>query len=133
MNKEIIVDGENALLGRVASFAAKKLLLGNRVVILNCDKALMSGNKRNILEDFRTKMRKGGSSQKGPHHSREPRRIVKRAVRGMLPHKQTRGRAAFKMLKCYNKIPEEYKDREMIKGKRKTGAHVSLKELSEGL
>jgi len=45
----MIIDATNLIIGRVASLAAKKVLLGEDIVILNCEKAMMTGNRKEIL------------------------------------------------------------------------------------
>jgi ribosomal protein L13 len=56
-----------------------------------------------------------GSGQKGPHISRTSEKIVKRAIRGMLPdHREGRGKEAFKRIKCYVNVPAEFKDSKKI-------------------
>ena len=45
-----IIDGKNAVLGRLASFAAKEALRGEEIVILNCEQIIITGNKRNNEE-----------------------------------------------------------------------------------
>jgi large subunit ribosomal protein L13 len=112
---EIIIDAENAVLGRLASFAAKKVLLDNKVIIVNAEKALITGNKLNILNDYLFQRRLGHGAQKGPHFYSRPEMIMRRTIRGMLPWKRTRGREAFKNVFCFTGIPEKYKGKEMVK------------------
>lgn len=45
---------------------------------------------------------------RGPFHFRAPSRIFFRTVRGMLPHKTSRGAAAMERLKVFEGIPEPY-------------------------
>ena len=40
-------------------------------------------------------------SDRGPYYPKRPDRIFKRAVRGMLPHKKTRGREALERVRIY--------------------------------
>ena len=110
-----IINGENLVMGRLASFAAKELLKGEEIIVLNCNKVLITGNKKNIEEEFQEKRSKIGSSQKGPKHPRSSERIVKRAIRGMLPnYREGRGREAWKKLMCFNETPREYEGKETI-------------------
>jgi len=52
-----------------------------------------------------------GTRQIGPKVSRTSEKIVKRAIRGMLPdHRVGRGREAFKRIICYVGVPPEFKD-----------------------
>jgi len=58
---------------------------------------------------------------------------LKRAIRGMLPdYRLGRGRDAWKRIRCYNGIPEEYKDQKFVPLKTKTSLkHIELKELKQ--
>lgn len=111
----IIIDGKNTVLGRLASYAAKKSLKGEEVIILNCENVLISGNRKNIEKEFLEKKGRIGSGQRGPKYSKSSEKIVKRTIRGMLPdHREGRGREAFKRIKCYPKIPKEYLESQKI-------------------
>lgn len=129
--EEIIIDATNATLGRLASYSAKQALLGKRVIILNSEKAIITGRKKFIIEKYQTRRRRGGTAMKGPLISKLPEKIVKRAIRGMLNYKEGRGREAFKRILCFKGIPEKYKDKKMLKaGKEKHCIYVGLEEVS---
>ncbi|MFQ5531036.1 MAG: 50S ribosomal protein L13 [Candidatus Nanoarchaeia archaeon] len=126
-----VIDGKNAVLGRLASYAAKEALKGENIVILNCEKVIIIGNKKNIKERFLQSRRRVGSGQKGPKISQNTNKIVKRAIRGMLPtHRHGRGKNAFRKIKCYVGVPKEFEDTKKITaGKEKTGKFLQVKEL----
>ena len=128
----VIIDASNATLGRLASYAAKQALLGNEVVILNSEKAIVTGRKKATIELYKERRKRGGSSQRGPFFPKSPEMMLKRAIRGMLPdYRRGRGRTAFKKIKWYKGIPEEYKDKKLIKaGKEKTADYISTEEIS---
>lgn len=110
-----VIDGKNAVMGRLASYAAKEALKGEEMAIVNCEQIIITGNREFIERDFREKREKIGSGQKGPKVSRNSEKIVKRAIRGMLPdHRLGRGKEAFKRIKCYVGIPPEFKDSKKI-------------------
>src|SRR6266436_5357603 len=44
----------------------------------------------------------------GPFHHRAPSKILFRAIRGMVPHKTSRGAAALERLKLYEGVPPPY-------------------------
>ena len=50
----------------------------------------------------------------GPKYPRRPDDIFRRTVRGMLPYKKSKGRVAFKGLKAYVGVPEEYADADLV-------------------
>ena len=105
----MIIDGKDLLLGRFATHVAKKALLGEEIVIVNCDKIIISGKKENVLAKYKTR-RARGAPLKGPYYPRQSDRFVRRAIRGMLPYKQPKGKAAFKRIMCYSGIPASYQD-----------------------
>lgn len=132
MTHKIIIDATNAILGRLASYAAKQSLLGKEVIIINCDEAVITGSRKNIINHYIEYRTRGGTSLKGPFFPKNPERIVKRTIRGMLSYKQGRGRAAFKRILCYSDAPKEYADAKKIKaGKEKNTNATKLHEVSK--
>lgn len=125
-----IIDGKGAILGRLASYSAKQALKGEEIIILNCGKIKISGNKRKIKENFEIKRKKGGSSQKGPKFSKLNEKIVKRTIRGMLPdHRKGRGKIAYKKIKCYEGVPKEFENSEKIELKKEINKFIEVKDL----
>lgn len=102
----VVIDATNLILGRLASYAAKQALLGEQVSVINCESAVMTGDKKKILARF-IRFRQMGWPTSGPFIHRYPDRIVKRTIRGMLPYKMGRGRDAFKRVRCYLGVPEK--------------------------
>ena len=132
MELKIVVDATGAVLGRVASFAAKQSLLGKEVAVVNCSNALVTGNKKMILDEYKEARARGGSSLKGPFFPKSPERIMKRAIRGMLSYKEGRGNAAFKRIRCHNELPQELSSKQAITlHKPLRVKSMTLKQLSE--
>ena len=105
-----VVDATDQILGRLASVVAKQLLMGERVVILNAEKALISGRRTSIIRAAKQRLerRTRGSKAKGPKHPRRPDGIVRRTVRGMLPWDKPRGHTAYKRLRVFIGVPVDY-------------------------
>ncbi len=97
-NKEIVIDAEGAVLGRLAATVAKKLLNGENVVVINIEKAIITGEPDMIYQKYKHK-RERGDRNKGPFYPKQPDRLFQRVVRGMLPYKQKRGMDALRRLK----------------------------------
>ena len=98
---KIIVNGTDAILGRLGSFVAKELLKGKSVVLINCEKIIVSGKKADFVDKVKRKRKMGrGSSLKGPKYIRQEDRLVKRIIRGMLPWDRMKGRDAYRRLRC---------------------------------
>ena len=108
----MIIDANNLILGRMATFVAKQALLGEDIKIVNCEKALLTGDRKKVLLRYREK-KQSMKPQKGPFILRRPERFVKRSIRGMLPYKQEKGRKAFERVICYSDVPEEFKDKKL--------------------
>ncbi len=128
-----VVDGKNAVMGRLASYVAKEVLKGEEIVVVNCDEVIITGNRKNIEEEFEATRKRVGSTQKGPKISRIPERIVKRAIRGMLPNVRHngRGRKAFKGIRCYAKVPKEFENMERIELKHTRNKFINVKDLAK--
>ncbi len=105
----MIVDAKGQVLGRMSSFVAKKALLGESVIVINAESALISGRKEAIFQQNLDKLeiRNKGDMTKGPFHQKRPDKFVRKVIRGMLPWKKTRGREAYKRVMVYVGSPRE--------------------------
>jgi len=112
---EIFLNAENAIMGRIASYAAKQALLGKEVRILNCEKAVISGSKAVVFERYHHLIKETGQPRTGPYIPRVPEMFFKRMIRGMVPHKRGRGVDAFHRIMCYPGIPTKFKDQKIEK------------------
>jgi large subunit ribosomal protein L13 len=102
-----VVDVRDLVLGRAASYIAKRLLNGESIVVVNAEKSVVTGG-RSMVIDFYVANRARGSKRTGPHYPRYPDRIFRRTVRGMLPHLKTRGKVAFDRLEVFMGVPDAY-------------------------
>jgi large subunit ribosomal protein L13 len=111
-----IYDAENMVVGRLAAKAAKAAILGDNIVIVNVEKAIITGNRRTVIESFKTKfdIKTSYNPSRGPFHERRPDKMVRKMLRGMLPWPTPRGKAAYKRIKVYIGIPEQYIEAEKI-------------------
>ena len=116
----MIIDANNLILGRLGTFVAKNVLLGEKIDIVNCEECVVSGRKKDIYSKY-DRFLWMGTPAKGPFNYKTPERLVKRAIRGMLPYKKARGKEAFKSIKCYRGIPESLKGQKL---ETITGANV---------
>lgn len=110
----VVIDATDVVLGRLASQAAQLLRgkhkatfaphvdTGDFVIIINADKVALSGAKEVQKLAHRHSGYPGGltSTTYGELRETNPRRMVEKAVAGMLPH-NTLGRTQLKKLKVY--------------------------------
>lgn len=129
MAEQIIIDANGGIMGRIATFAAKQLLLGKKIAVVNCENALISGKKYAVVNTYKQKLSRGGTAQKGPYISRTPAGIFRRAVRGMLPWDTARGKEAFKRLRCYAGIPNDLNGEKLSFKEEFYKPHITIKEL----
>lgn len=110
----MIIDAENLILGRLGTYAAKKALMGEKIDIVNCEKAVIVGKREDILKKYKAR-RDRRTPFKGPYFPKMPDRFVRRSIRGMLPWGKSRGRAAFKSIMCWIGVPEQFKKEKIEK------------------
>ena len=128
----IVIDGKNAILGRLAAYSAKEALKGEEIAVINCEKIIITGNRQDILQDFEAKRKRVGSTLKGPKVSRTSEKIVKRAIRGMLPnYRKGRGRDALKRIKCYKGVPKEFEASKKISMEKTINKGIKVEEISK--
>jgi len=109
-----LIDATDKILGRFCSQIAKKVLLGEYVVIINAKNAIISGTKRNIHEKYlaRLNISTATNPRRGPFHERRPDTFMRRVVKQMLPRKKLRGKEALKRVHVYiSDIPERFKSK----------------------
>ena len=102
-----VIDAKGLILGRMASVVAKRLLEGERIEIVNAEGAVVSGKRLKVINDRKEFLNVGGRNMRGPIHYRRPNAMVRRTIRGMLPHRKARGRDAFRRLRVHIGVPRE--------------------------
>merc|ERR1712022_97178 len=113
---EVVIDCRGHLLGRLASTVAKEMLSGQKIVLVRCEELNISGELfRNKLkwESFRSK-RTNTNPKKGPFHYRSPADLIRRSIRGMVPHKTARGAAAMERLTCFVGVPPPFDKKKRV-------------------
>ena len=97
----VTIDAQDAVVGRLGARVAKLLLAGQSVEIINADKAVMVGSLEAAKEKYlsRRSQQNKRNPDESPHWPRAPQMLLRRMIRGMLPHKSRRGRDAYHRLK----------------------------------
>ena len=103
-----VINGENLILGRVASQVAKAALSGEEIALVNCEKLMVTGNKDSILSRQRMLADLKGKPTKGRFYETRPDFFVQRAIQNMLP-KSNRGNVALSRIRCHISVPERLK------------------------
>ena len=112
--KWYLVDAADKPLGRVASEIARvlrgkhrpdyspHLSLGDHVIVVNADKVYLSGNKNAQKRYYRYSGYQSGLKVRTLQEvmDKDPARVMRYAVKGMLPHNRL-GRRLLKKLKVY--------------------------------
>jgi large subunit ribosomal protein L13 len=111
----IVVDATNCIAGRMCSHVSKLLLQGNKVAIVNAEKAMLSGNRYKVIEQYKEHLEINSVTNPihGPFHPRRPDTMLTKMVRGMVPKQKTTGIEAFQRLRVYIGVPEEMKAAKM--------------------
>ncbi len=130
-----VVDASGQIIGRLASGLAKRLLYGEEITIVNAEKALITGSKAWLTAEFRHR-RDVGSQRRGPYYPKRADRILHRAIRGMIPYQEPRGRAAMKRLRVYVDVPAALKDKPLERPPApviKSAKYFTLQQIAERL
>jgi large subunit ribosomal protein L13 len=111
----VVVDATNCIAGRMCSHVSKLLLQGNRVAIVNAEKAMLSGNRYKTIDSYKEHLGINSVTNPihGPFHPRRPDTILSKMVRGMVPKRKPDGVSAFKRLRVYMGVPEGMKSAKM--------------------
>ena len=129
--KWIIVDAENVVVGRLATFIAMRLRgkhrpdytphidCGDNVIVINADKVALTGNKRKDKIYYRHTGYVGGLKEVTADKildGRFPERVMKKAVQRMLPKESPLARQQFSNLRVYagTEHPHEAQKPEVI-------------------
>ena len=114
--KLVVVDCKDHLLGRLAAKIAKEILNGQHIVCVRTEEINITGSLiRNRLKYMIfLRKRKNTNPKKGPFHYRSPSKILWRTIRGMLPHKTTRGEKALSRLKLFEGCPPPYDKKKKV-------------------
>ena len=130
---DVVVDARDCIMGRVASQVAQRALDGETVAVVNAERAVITGSEDDVMGVYRQRAEVG--SDRGPNYPKRPDRIFKRAIRGMVPYKETRGREAFENVRVY--LGNPYDDAEVLDDtsldRLSNIKFISLGEVSENL
>jgi len=132
-----MIDAKDLILGRMASIVAKRLLNGERIVIVNAEESIISGKRLSILQESQEFLQVG-HFRKGPLHRRRPDTIVKKVIWGMLPKRKPKGKEALKRLRVYIGVPEEFKAKEKetipeVSARKLSGPYIKVSELARNI
>ena len=131
---DVVVDARDCIMGRVASQVAEKALAGQTVAVVNAERAVITGREEHIKAKYKKRVDIGADNQY--FYPKRPDGILKRSIRGMLPHKRQRGREAFENVRVYVGNPHD-KDGEVLDGtsldRLSNIKFVTLAEVSEQL
>jgi len=135
-----VVDASGMIAGRLASLVAKRLLRGEEIVVVNAEKAVLSGRRKSRVKEVKEFWEVVGRANpaRGPKHPHSPRSFLRDMVWGMLPRDKPRGREAFRRLKVYEGVPETLSDVSFEKlpeasAEKLRHGYVSLGEVCEEL
>ncbi len=137
MSNKTVIDGEGLILGRLSSMIAKRLLSGEQIELVNSEKIVVSGARKMLIAREKEFLGVGGH-ERGPVHYRQPHRMVRKTIRGMLPHRKAHGREAFRRLKVYIGVPEEHEAAEKetfekIQASRLSKRYVTIGEIAKNI
>ena len=132
----VIINAEGHILGRLSTNIAKRLLSGEDVIIVNAEKAIITGSRDVVFDNYTAKYKRGKQIN-GPFFPKRADLILKRTIRGMIPFKTSHGRDVYKHLKVFVGVPKDMASAKMEKVEYATqlwtDKYVTLGEVAEHL
>jgi len=133
-----IIDGTNAVLGRLGSVVAQRIMDGEEIVVVNAESILVTGERDMVFADYKARVDRGDTTKrKGPFYPRRADLLFKRSVRGMIPWTSTSGREAYRRLHVFVGVPKQFADAETEKVedamKKISGKYTTLGAISKFL
>ena len=133
-----IIDGRNAVLGRLGSVVAQRIMDGEEIVVINAESIVVTGERDMIFADYKARVDRGDTTKrKGPFYPRRADLLFKRSVRGMIPWTSTSGREAYRRLHVFVGTPKQFADAETEKVedamKKINGKYTTLGAISKFL
>ena len=133
-----IIDGRNAVLGRLGSLVAQRIMDGEEIVVVNAESIIVTGERDMIFADYKARVDRGDTTKrKGPFYPRRADLLFKRSVRGMIPWTTTSGREAYRRLHVFVGTPKQFADaeKEKVEGamKKISGKYTTLGAISKFL
>lgn len=103
-----IIDAKNLVFGRMASIVAERALKGEKIDIVNAEQCVIIGSRETVIGRLKRKLGMHGKAnpEKGPKYPRTPDRILRNAVRHMMPAEKERGRKGLKRVRVFIGIPK---------------------------
>lgn len=110
-----VIDANNLVLGRLASIVAERALKGEKIDIVNAEKAIVIGHEDSLVEKWKRRigLSAKGNPAKGPKFPKRPDRMLRKAIAGMLPTESIRGRKALKRVRVFIDVPEKLASAEL--------------------
>lgn len=107
-----VIDATGHVLGRLSSIVAERALSGEKIDIINVEKAVVIGSPESITKKWKRRidLKAKGNPFKGPKFPKRADRIARNAIAGMLPTKSIRGRKALKRVRTFIGVPEKLKN-----------------------
>ena len=133
-----IIDGRNAVLGRLGSLVAQRIMDGEEIVVVNAESIVVTGERDMVFADYKARVDRGDTTKrKGPFYPRRADLLFKRSVRGMIPWTSTSGREAYRRLHVFVGTPKQFADAETEKVedamKKISGKYTTLGAISKFL
>lgn len=105
----IIVNAQGHVAGKLATFVAKNILEGQKVIVINTEYLVLTGPIDRSVGKFTRYLNKRRLTkpENGQKHHRSPSMFFRRIVRRMVPKRIVRGQKALTLLKTYESCPDE--------------------------
>lgn len=105
----IVVNAQGHVAGKLATFVAKNILEGQKVIVINTEYLVLTGPIERSVGKFTRYLNKRRLTkpENGQKHHRSPSMFFRRIVRRMVPKRIVRGQKALTLLSTYESCPDD--------------------------
>lgn len=116
MNRELVIDGTDHVVGKLAAFVAKKALEGYTIHVLCSEKMVFTGPMHRHVAMYKSYLNKRNVTNpaRGAFHYKEPSKYFRKVFRNMACRKTVRGKSAASRIFVYEGIPKQFEGVERL-------------------
>lgn len=105
----LVVNAKDHVAGKLATFVAKNILEGQKVIVINTQYLVLTGPIERSIGKFKDYLNKRRLTkpENGQKHHRSPSMFLRRIVRRMVPKRITKGQRAMTLFTSYESCPDE--------------------------
>lgn len=116
MQRELVIDGTDHVVGKLAAFVAKKALEGWTIHVVCSESTVFTGPMHRHVAKYKSYLNKRNvvNPARGAFHYKEPSKYFRKVFRNMACRRTVRGKEAANRIFVYEGIPKQFENVERM-------------------